>query len=142
MGNKASQIRKNFIKSPYKSNKSYKNYTHVLHISIYTCDLHRSTSSFENKPLIIIDWSLKSIKCSHHHFPNCDQNEKIKKIYSLVKKYYHKYCTHNLSILIKYFISHIFSYCFAYIATREICAYKNINLIMSRNFYFSSNVKH
>lgn len=108
MGNKASQIRKNFTKSPYKFNKSYKNYTHVLHISIYTCNLHRSTSSFENKPLIIIDWSLKSIKCSHHHFPNCDQNEKIKKIYSLVKKYYHKYCTHNLSILIKYFISHIF----------------------------------
>ena len=60
---------------------------------VYTCDLCISMSSFKNKPLMTLDWSLKSRKHFHRYFSNCDQGKKIIRIYSFIKEYYQKYCT-------------------------------------------------
>ena len=50
-------------------------------------------SSFKNKPLMTLDWSLKSRKHFHRYFSNCDQGKRIRRIYSFIKEYYHKDCT-------------------------------------------------
>lgn len=56
----------------------------------YTCNLCLSTNSFRKKPLMALDGSLKSRKHFHRHLPKCDQDERIRRIYSSVKKYCHK----------------------------------------------------
>ena len=82
-------------------------------------------NSFGNKPLVVLDWSLKSRKRFHRCLSNCDQGKIIREIYSFIKEYYHKNCTHNLLILIKYFVSHIFPIVLLTLQDfHEICAYK------------------
>ena len=61
--------------------------------------LYYSTSSFENKPLVTLNWSSKSRKC-HHRSSSCDQSERIREKIFFYKEYYFWYCTIIFSILI------------------------------------------
>ena len=69
--------------------------------------LRHSTSSFEDKPLVAFDWSLKSRK-PHRHSSSCGQSEKIKGKIFFCKEYYIWDCTHNILNFNKYFVRIIF----------------------------------
>ena len=84
IGKEVLQRRKDFTKSSYKFEKWQK---------CYTCNLCLSTSSFRNKPLMTLDWYLKSRKGFHCCLSNYDKGKKIIKKYYFVKKiYYHNDC--------------------------------------------------
>ena len=115
MGKETSQRRKILTKSSFKAKKRKKYYTRNLRLSM---------SSFKNKPLVVFNWSLKSMKYFLHRYSNCDQGERIIRIYSFVKEYNHKDHTWQFINFNKIFVSHYFSYCFAYIARlHKICSY-------------------
>ena len=71
--------------------------------------LRHSTNSFDNKPLVVLDWSSKSRK-RHRRSSSCGQSEKVGGKIFFYKEYYIWDCTHNIFFknFNKYFVRIIF----------------------------------
>ena len=74
---------------------------------IVTHVLCHSTRLFRNKPLVGLDWSLKSRK-HYHRLSKYDQGKRIRGKTFFWKEYYFWDCTHNIFNFNKYFVCIIF----------------------------------
>ena len=88
--------------------------------------LHHLASSFENKPLVTLDWSSKSRK-RHRHSSSCGQSERIKGKIFFYKEYYFWDCSHN--IFNKYFFT-LFSYLFCLFCITKFTKFVCTNFFM------------